>query len=95
MMIWAITEPVSGGRRIPHCDVLVWEQVSTRPSRCHEGLLQLFLEGPAYPRGEWVTFGRLLFQAATWPEMKQLLRHESVSGKQIVFVPANGQEVRR
>ena len=88
-MIWAIAEPVSGGHRIPNCDVLVWEQVSTRPSRCHEGLLQLFLQGPSYPHGEWITFGRLLYQAPTWSEMKQLLRQESVSGKQIVMVPVS------
>lgn len=92
-MIWAITDPVIGGRRIPQCDVLVWEQVSTRPSRCHDGLLQLFLEGPASPRGTWVTFGRLLYQAATWPEMERLLRQDTlINGKQIIMIPASPAE---
>jgi hypothetical protein len=86
-MIWAITHPVIGGTRMP-CDVLIWEQTSANPSRCHDGLLQIFLQGAAYPDGEWVTFGWLLCQAETWEDMTRLLRQHPVHGKRVLLAPA-------
>ena len=90
-MIWAVEKPTIGGKRVPQCDVFVWEQVSAAPSRCREGLLQIFIKGPAYPTGQWITFGKLLASAETWDEMQTKLQAHRLAGKRVVLAPAGGQ----
>jgi hypothetical protein len=91
-MIFAVADPVVDGKRLENCDVLIWEQVSDNPSRCHEGLLQVFLKGPLYyPTGQWVTFWRLLLQAETWEEMTRIQRQlpeSELRGKRVALAPA-------
>jgi hypothetical protein len=89
-MIWAVAEPVFCGQPVRGCDILVWEQTSPAPSRCHEGLLQLFIKGRVHPDGRWVSFGRLLASASNWDEMKIGLRSHDLNGKRVVLVPAGG-----
>lgn len=89
-MIWAVTHPTIAGKPVPQCDVLVWEQVSTAPSRCREGLLQIFMKGRACPAGQWITFGAFLASAETWDEMQAKLQAHRLAGKRVVLAPAGG-----
>ena len=43
-MISAVLDPIINGRRLPNCDVFIFEEARDRPSRCHDGLLQLWEE---------------------------------------------------
>jgi len=87
-MIFAIAKPSIHGHQIPKCDILIFEQVGARETRVHEGLLQMFLHGPAYPEPRWVTFGRFIGSADTWDEMRDVLRTINVRKKRIAMVPA-------
>lgn len=87
-MIFAVAQPSLHGRRFKKCDILIFEQVSTRESRVHEGLLQMFMHGPAYPEPQWVTLGRLLGSAETWDEMREVMRAIDVKRRRIAMIPA-------
>lgn len=87
-MIFAVTNPSLHGHRIPKCDILIFEKVSTRETRVHEGLLQILMHGPAYPEPQWLTFGRLIGSAPTWNDMRDVLKTVNVRRKRIAMVPA-------
>jgi len=88
-MVFAVSKPSLHGHRLPKCDILIFEKVSTRETRIHEGLLQIFMDGSAYQEPQWVTFGRLIGSADTWDGMRDVMRTINVRKKRIATVPAS------
>lgn len=89
-MIFAVAKPSIHGRRVKKCDILIFEQVRARETRVHEGLFQIFLDGPAYSTPQWVTFGRLIGSAETWWGMSAVLAGINVRKQRVLMVPAIG-----
>jgi hypothetical protein len=89
-MIFAVEKPSINGHRFKKADILIFEHVSGRLTRVHEGLFQVFMDGPAYPEPQWVTFGRLLGSAETWWGLSSALTGIDVRKKRVLMVPAIG-----